>query len=194
MSAAQLLSAVASALTLIGFAPYIRAILRGQAQPHPFSWFIWGGSTLTVSLAQLAAGGGAGAWPIGLSGLISLYIALLAHQRCPKEQITTGDRRLLALAASALPLWYLTADPLWAVVILTTVDLLGFGPTLRKAYAHPFAESLLFFSLFALRNAIAILALAHHSLTTILFPAATGAACLLLIALLALRRRQLAPR
>ena len=78
---------------------------------------------------------------------------------------------------------------MWAVIILTGVDLLGFGPTVRKSYFQPHSESLVFFGLFAVRNAVVIVALEHHSLTTVLFPAAIGAACLGLIALLIVRRR-----
>lgn len=44
----------------------------------------------------------------------------------------------------ALPLWYITTDPLWSVVILTTLDLLGFAPTSRKAYVHPYKAYLTF--------------------------------------------------
>lgn len=95
-------------------------------------------------------------------------------------------------AVSAVPLWYVTDDPLWAVVILTLVDLLGFGPTLRKAFHFPHEENLTFFGLFLLRNLLAILALEHYSVTTVLFPAAVALACLMLIVLI-LYRRKLTP-
>ncbi len=68
---------------------------------------------------------------------------------------------------TSLPFWYLTSDPLWAVIILTTVDVIGFGPTFRKAYNHPFEEQLTFYAIFVVRNVIAILALEQYSLTTI---------------------------
>ncbi len=91
----------------------------------------------------------------------------------------------------SLPLWYLTSDPLWAVVILTIVDLMGFGPTFRKAYIRPFEEQLTFFVIMAARNLISIMALEHYSLTTVLFPAATAIACLKFILMVAYRRRVL---
>ena len=87
-----------------------------------------------------------------------------------------------------MPLWYFTADPMWAVVILTVVDLLGFGPTLRKAFHFPHEENLTFFGLFLLRNLLVIVALEHYSVTTLLFPAAVALACLLLILLIGYRR------
>lgn len=182
------LSAVAIALTLAAFLPYIRAILRGAVRPHVFSWVIWGTTTFVVFLAQLEDHGGAGAWPIGISGSIAILIALLAWWKRADITITGTDWLFLVAAMSSLPFWYFTADPLWAVVVLTAVDVLGFGPTLRKAWHLPHSESLLFFGLFMARNVIAIAALENHSLTTVLFPAAIAAACFMLMAMVSYRR------
>ncbi|MBI1422941.1 MAG: hypothetical protein GC149_05685 [Gammaproteobacteria bacterium] len=189
MVSKSLLSAVAIAITLFAFLPYIRAILTSAIRPHVFSWFIWGTTTVIVFLAQLQGHGGAGAWPIGVSGSITVLIAALAYWKRADISITAVDWLFLVLALSSLPFWYFTADPLWAVLILTVVDLLGFGPTLRKAYTAPRSESVLFFATFAVRNFIVILALENYSLTTVLFPAAIAIACLLLIALILYRRR-----
>ncbi len=187
----EVFSVLAIALTLYAFYPYIRSILRGETRPHVFSWVIWASTTLIVFFAALAGGGGVGAWPIGVSSLLTIYIALLAYRHRGDASITRTDKAFFAAAMASLPLWYFTADPLWAVVVLTMVDLLGFGPTLRKAYDHPFEEKPLFFGLFALRNLIVVAALEHYSLTTVLFPALIALACMLLIGIILIRRRQL---
>ncbi len=181
----------AIALTFIGFAPYIRGIHRGTTHAHVFSWLIWGITTGIVFFAQINAKAGSGAWPIGISALITLYIALLAFQRKGDVAITPSDWLFFGAALSSIPIWYLSAEPLFAVIILTFVDLLGFGPTLRKAYQHPHKENLGFFSLFALRNSLVIIALNNYSLTTVLFPAAVGLACVSLIILVLFRRHLL---
>lgn len=183
-----LLSATAIALTFVGFVPYIRAIRQNRIKPHVFSWVIWGSTTLVVFLAQLSGGGGAGAWPIGISGLVTLYLAVLAYQRRADVSITRLDWWFFFAAMSSLPLWYVTANPLWAVVVLTSVDVIGFGPTLRKSYRSPHEENLTFFTIFAIRNLVALMALEHYSLTTVLFPAATGMACVVLVGVVGYRR------
>jgi len=185
----EFLSAIAIALTFIAFYPYIHSILKGKTKPHVFSWVIWGSTTFVVFLAQLADKGGAGAWPIGVSGVITIYVAVLAYIKKSDITITRTDWLFFIAAMTSLPLWYLTSDPLSAVVILTAVDLFGFVPTFRKAYASPFEEKLTFFVLVAVRNLIAILALAHYSLTTLLFPAVTAVACLVFIVMVMYRRR-----
>jgi len=180
---------LASALTFYIFVPYIRSIRKGELRPHVFSWIIWGLTTFIVFFAQFAAGGGMGAIPIGLSGLLTLYIAWLAWRYRGDTSITRGDWFFLIAALSALPAWFVARDPVWAVIVLTTVDLLGFGPTLRKAWDEPHAESPLFFGLFTLRIALVIVALDELNLATVLFPAVVGAGCLVVVALLVWRRK-----
>lgn len=189
----QLFSAFAIALTIFAFLPYIRGIANGTIKPHVFSWVIWGSTTFVVFLAQLEAQGGVGAWPIGVSGCITILVALLAYLKRTDIAITRTDWLFFISAMSSLPLWYFTADPTWAVVVLTTVDLLGFGPTIRKAYTHPHSESLTFFSLFATRNVLVLFALENYSIATVLFPAAISLACLLLMMLVLFRRHAPTP-
>ena len=187
----ELLSALAIAMTFIAYFPYIRSILQGKTKPHVLSWLIFGSTTFVVFLAQLAGKGGAGAWPIGVSGLITMYVALLAYIKKSDSTITRIDWILFSAALTALPLWYVTSDPLWAVLILTMVDVLGFGPTFRKAYVYPNEEQLMFFAIMAVRNFIYIMALENYSVTTILFPAATGVASVVFILMVRWRRRLL---
>ena len=140
MTYKPLLSAFAIAITLVAFIPYIRTIIRGDTRPHVFSWIIWASTTFIVFLAQLDDGGGAGAWPIGVSGLITAFVALLAWLKRADISVTRIDTAFLVAALSSIPLWYATSDPVWAVVVLTAIDLLGFGPTFRKAWAFPWSE------------------------------------------------------
>lgn len=189
----EILSGAAILLTLASYAPYLRAIVRGRTRPHLFSWLIWSLATVTVFVAQRVAGGGPGAWPTGVSGVLTLTIAVLAWWKRADTQVTRMDAWFLIAAVVSLPAWWFTADPLAAVLILTGVELAGFGPTLRKAYHLPHEENLAFFGLFALRNTLSILALEHRSLTTVLFPAVSGLACLALVLLIAGRRATAPP-
>lgn len=182
------LSAIAIAITLAALGPYLLASIRGAVRPHVFSWVIWGLTTLIVFAATVSQGGGAGAWPIALSAALSLAVAMVAWWRRSDVSTTRSDRLFLGAALITVPTWYLTSDPLYAVIVLTAVDLLGFGPTMRRAFIAPESESALFFLAFALRNAAVLGALEHYSLTTMLFPAAIGLACMGVVVVLLMRR------
>jgi hypothetical protein len=187
----QFLGAIAIGLTIIAYYPYIRSIIQGKTKPHVFSWVIWGTSTCIVFLAQLADKGGTGAWVIGFSGIISIYVAFLAYIQRSDSSITRIDWLFFIMAMVTLPIWYLTSDPLWAVVILTTVDILGFAPTFRRSYIRPFEEQLMFYVVMALRNLVVVSALKNYSLTTVLFPATIALACLIFSLMVVYRRRVL---
>lgn len=189
----EALAAIAVIITFVAYVPYIRSILRGQTKPHVFSWIIWGVTTVFAFLGQLAGAGGIGAWPIGVSGVISLYVAFLAWERRADSTITRLDWAFLAAAFASLPVWWLTNDPLWAIIILTVVDMLGFGPTFRRAFHLPWGERVPYYVLMAVRNCIAIGALVTYSWTTVLFPGAIAAACALFVAMVVWRRRTIAP-
>jgi len=182
-------SALAIGLTLWAFIPYIRSIYRGKTKPHVFSWVIWGSTTFIVFLAQMADGGGLGAWPIGVSGIISMGVAWLAFQQHNNFTISRLDWFLFLIAIAAIPIWYLTQNPLWAVIILTTIDVIGFGFTFKKGYYKPFEESLTFYSIMTVRNGLAILALEHYSTTTVLFPAALALVAIVFIGMVVVRRK-----
>lgn len=188
MTYKEVLAILSIVLTCMGFFPYIRSILLGALKPHIFSWIIWGTVTIFVFFAQVYDGGGAGAWPMGVTGVITIFVAVIAYVKAPAIHADKLDWFFLLLALSSLPLWYVTSDPLWAVILLTTAEVLGFLPTLRKAYVHPFEESLLFFYIFTVRNMTAIMALEHYSLTTLLFPVVTIVSSLILIVVVTSRR------
>ncbi len=186
--------ALALVLTFGAFVPYMLSTWRQETRPHVFSWFIWGAGTVVVCVAQLTDGAGIGAWPIGISGLLTFGVAFLALARSPDTSIVPLDWLFLALALSALPLWFFTSTALSAVIVLTIVDLLGFGPSVRKSFEHPHEENATFFAIAVFRNAFVIAALENYSWTTVLFPAAVGGACVLFVLLIGTRRYMMTAR
>lgn len=189
MSYKEILSIVAIVLTLVAFLPYIRSIIAGTTKPHVFSWVIWSTTTFIIFLAQLSDDGGAGAWPLGVSSIISLYVAILAYKKKADITITRLDVVFLISAMGALPVWYFTSDPLWVVVILTSIDVMGFGPTFRKAYRKPFEEQLRFFAVMATREVFVVMAFENYSVTTLLFPVVMSSTTWIFITMVLYRRR-----
>jgi hypothetical protein len=122
-----------------------------------------------------------GIWSTGVSGVITIGIAILAVRRQGDIHISRLDWVFLAMALAAIPIWVWNSDPMWAVVILTLVDVLGFLPTIRKSYHAPHQENVTMYWVLLFRNLIAIGALETYSITTVIFPAAMSAAIGVLI-------------
>ena len=187
----EIFSFLSVVVTFISFFPYLKLIFLNKVKPHGFSWFIWGVTTTVVFFAQYLEGGGVGAIPTAVSAGVTFFISFLAFRKQDKSEITKLDYLFLILALSSLPFWYATSNSLVAVAVLTFVDLLGFGPTFRKAYQNPFEESISFFVLFIVRNIFAVIALENYNSTTLLFPVAISFATLILILVLKIRRNTL---
>lgn len=179
----------ATFITIAAITPYIISILKNKTKPHAFSWIIWGISTCVIFFAQFFSGAGAGCWSIGVSGLITIFVAYLAYQKKSDDSITKTDYICLITAISAIPCWYFTSNPLYAVMILTAIDVVGYLPTIRKSYYKPFEENVTLFAVMAFRNFISILALESYLMTNILFQLATLLANIVVIIVVLRRRR-----
>ena len=187
------LGVAATAVNLFGFVPYLLDIFRGTTKPHPFTWFMWALVGSVGFFAQLAGGGGAGAWATGAGAFMCFFVGILSLSRGEKH-IVMLDWLCLAGALTGLVLWRLTDEPLLAVVFATVADALGFVPTFRKSYAKPYEETASAYALAALAFSLSIVALDTLSLTTILFPAYIILSAGSLFILLMVRRRQLGPQ
>lgn len=185
-------AALAIAITLVIFIPYLLAVWRRTLHPHVISWIIWGLTTMLVAGGQVLAGAGVGAAPILLSGLLSSMVAILAVMRRQSGQldvaVTRFDGWCLAVVLACIPIWLSTGDVLWSMILLTGIDLIGFAPTVRVAWRHPQSESALLFLAFAVRNAVAVVAVESLHISTIVFPGVIGAACLAMVMIILSRR------
>lgn len=148
---------------------YLYSILKGGTKPHVFSWITWSIISTIALLAQVTEGAGAGAWARGLSTLFSYVFIFLALTRGEKN-ITRGDRITLAFALCAIPLWYFTKTPVWSVILVTTIDVVGYYPTIRKSLLKPDEEAAGSWLLSGLSSLASLFAMDQINLSTTLYP------------------------
>ena len=164
------LGLLALTIGLISYIPYFRGILANKTKPHAFSWFIWGLLTAIAFFAQVTSGAGPGAWVTGFSAIVCFIIVGFALVKGEKK-ITPSDWATFIAALATLPIWYATDNPLYAIILITLIDALGFYPTFRKSWHKPQEEVTVTYSLSAVKFAIALGALQNLNWTTALYPA-----------------------
>jgi hypothetical protein len=189
MSLSELLGGLAVALGLFGYVFYVRGIVQGKVKPHAFTWFVWGLLTAIAFVAQVAEGGGPGAWVTGVTALCSFGFAVVGLGASSRKYITKGDWAFFVAALLTIPVWYITDSPLWSVVIITITDAVAFAPTFRKAYFNPETENGLTYSLSGLKFVVSLFALQSFTWTTALYPASLVLANLAFVAMLVWRKR-----
>ena len=166
-----IVGALAAIVAVFNYLPYLIGVFRKTLRPHAFSWIIWTLMTSIIFAAQLADGAGPGAWAAGVTA-VTLFIIALGSLKNKGYKITKGDKISFIGALLAIPVWIITANPLWAAVIVTIIEALGFFPTYRKAFYHPEDESSFAFMLTILKYGLALIALENYTVTTMLFPIA----------------------
>ena len=137
-----------------------------------------------------ASNGGVGAFPMGFAALLCFSIAFLTYTKTGLDYISRSDWIFLTLALLAIPLWYVTDNALYAIILLSIIDVLGFIPTFKKAYNYPFDEQLSFFVMMVIKDVFfAIPALEEHTLTTMLFPLTLSTATTFFVLMVYWRRK-----
>jgi uncharacterized protein with PQ loop repeat len=176
----------------IAYIPYYRGMFRGTIKPHMFSWLIWGILAAVVSVAQLSEGGGLGAWVLLIAAAGQLGIAAFAFKK-DTVVITRSDWIAFISALLILPLWLITNNPLYAVILATTINVLMYYPTARKSWHQPHEEGLGLFVVLSFQLCFIIFSLSVHNLITVLYPLVYITLNILLIGMLLWRRRVVAP-
>lgn len=165
----EVLGIIAVILTFVGYVPYIRDTVRGKTKPHIYTWFIWGLVTAIAFGLQLSANAGPGAFTT-LAAAIVCFIIFGFGLRQGNKDITRSDTVFFLLSFVALSLWLFAKQPILSVILVSTIDMLGFVPTIRKSWHKPYEETLASYLMNTFRFCLALLALDHYTIVTALYP------------------------
>lgn len=160
-----LLGAISTIIGICSYMPYIRDVLRGDTAPHRYSWLVWTLLQGTGAIAMWSAGAGWGTAPLAMSAIICgcIFVLSLWHGT---EYITMLDKVCLAGALLAIVAYPFLQNATLAVIVVSLTDLVGFTPTILKAYRDPRSETAATYLLSALSYTLAVGALASITFTT----------------------------
>ena len=150
---------------LTAFYPYFKDVLAKRTQPHEFTWLIWAITQGTATAGVWAGGGGVGAISLTVGTFLVTLIFIMSLMD-GKRDITKSDVVLLIVALLAIAVWWFLENPLLAVFMVIGIDVIGYIPTFRKSFKHPWAETAKSWALFPVSNIFAILALESYNLLT----------------------------
>ncbi|NBX66856.1 MAG: hypothetical protein EBQ96_07670 [Proteobacteria bacterium] len=158
---------IAIVVTLVGIAPYIVGMLKGHTKPHIFSWFLWAFTGWVVTAAQIWDSAGPGLWGM-LTASIVCTLVFFMSLKDGKKDITRSDWVMLSTALLAIPAWVVTSHPLLSVIIVTGIDLIAYGPTIRKSWKKPGEEVAFMYVAAGTWQAFSLLAMENYTLVTCL--------------------------
>lgn len=160
---------IAAILAFVGNISYLKDVIKGNVQPHPYTWFIWSIVSLTTFFGGLAKGAGIGALPTGIAEGFTIIIFLLSLKYLFKGEaghIRRIDTYFLIICLLGLIPWLLTKDPTVSVIIVVLVDIVAFIPTLRKTWRHPETEKPLLYEMNVARHILTLFSLQTYNIAT----------------------------
>ncbi len=166
-----ILAIIASVFAFVGNISYLKDILGKKIIPHPYTWFIWSIVSMTTFFGGLTKGAGIGALPTGIAEGFTIIIFLFSLQYLfdgRAKRIRKIDHYFLAISLLGLIPWWLTKDPTISVIVVVTIDLVAFIPTLRKTWRDPDTEKPLLYEMNVTRHILTLLSLNAYNIATML--------------------------
>lgn len=165
------------------FIPYIKDIYRGKTKPHSYTWLIWTILQTTAVIGMISNGAGIGVLSLTIGIFFCAYVWILSFKYGSKN-ITPFDTFCLIGSLASIAVYIFLKSPLLAVIFVSTIDMIGFMPTLRKIYQEPHTETLSTFAWFIISGTLSVTAISTYSFITLIYPVSLIAAntvCTLLI-------------
>ncbi len=131
-----------AAVNFFGSIPYIIHTIQGRTKPNRVSWLLWSIAPFIGSAAAWSAGVTWAVLPVLMSGLMPL-VTFLSSFVNPQAywQLRRFDYLCGLFSVLALILWWLTDQPVVAILFAVISDCLAAIPTLVKSWRHPDTES-----------------------------------------------------
>lgn len=144
--------------------------MKGKTKPERASWFIWSILLLIAFFAQLAEGG---TWSLMLTfaDLTTVLVIVVLSYRYGVGGGTKLDIFSLVGAGVGLILWYLTDQPLFAILITILIDFFAGLPTLVKAYIDPLSETFIAYFICATGALLGAFSVGENNFSLWVFPA-----------------------
>jgi hypothetical protein len=185
------MGALAVVIAVASYGLYVWQTLQGEARPHPLSWLIFGILTGTGYLIQLNEAAGAGGWVMGVTAVVCFALCLMSFWRGERTFPRYEWGFLIAAAAVfTFYLWSRAPDALSAglpgssrdivirhgpaisAVLASVINILGFGPTVTKAWSRPYSDSATTFFFNGIKYVPSLFAMDSVSVATCVLPVA----------------------
>lgn len=156
MSIKEIFTIIAGMTFVLGFVPYIRAILRKETKPAKASWIIW--ATLdTITIAGMYAENSINGQIVG--AVSGAWIVVILALKYGVPGWTRLDKFCLAGAVLGIILWKTFSSPVLGIVTSLSVVFLGSIPTFVSAWKDPSREDKLAWTIFWISCVFAVLAI-----------------------------------
>ena len=159
-------------INAFGWIMYIKDTLKWKTKPNKITWWIWAAAPLIWSAWMYFS-----QWltwnilPVFMAGFIPLLIFISSFvNKNSYWELTKLDYICLILAILALILWWITNNPLLAIIFWILADFFAALPLIIKIYKFPETENIFPFFAWLIANLSAFLVIKEWKPEEYLFP------------------------
>jgi hypothetical protein len=135
-----LIGQLAGVLAFLQIIPYVVSIFRGKTKPERMTFFIWFIVDAVTLSSYITVGARTTIWAVLVFTFSKLLILGLSIKR-GMGGFSKFDIGCLLMALLGIIVWVGTKNALWALYFGTFVMLVGYLPTIKKAYFLPKTEN-----------------------------------------------------
>ena len=158
----KILYTISCLMLIVGYIPYIRAIIRKETIPAKATWIIWA-ILDTVILAGMYFKNALNGQIIG--AVIGTSIVAIISLKYGKSGWTKLDKVCFGGAVIGILLWKTFGDPLLGIIICLIVAFIGCFPTFSSAWKHPELENKFAWTIWFISCLLAVIAIPKWTLS-----------------------------
>ena len=146
-----ILGLIAAIISIFCYLPYIVTTIQGKTKPNIATWLTWTILSIVVTATMFAERSFNTLWVPLIGAFGQGIIALLALKQ-GKGNWSNFDLICLFFVGLGLAFWWHYDEPMIALTMALTVDLVGVLPTFKKSYEEPESENMLTWVLYLISS------------------------------------------
>ncbi|MFT7507758.1 MAG: hypothetical protein ACI92I_000926 [Acidimicrobiales bacterium] len=132
---------VSTVIASIGGIHYLWLTIQGRVQPNRLTYFFWGLFPVIAFFAQSSIDVSSVMWiTLAMGVLPASVFAVSFLNPAAYWKIQKRDYLLAAIAVASMSLWYITNNPMLAIIFALLADMFASIPTFIKSYTDPYSE------------------------------------------------------
>jgi hypothetical protein len=157
----EIIGIAAGFLFVVGFVPYVLAILRGETKPAKASWIIW--ATLdSITLTGMFFKDAVNSQILG--AVFGAWVVVVLALKYGTRGWTKLDKFCLGGAVLGIVLWQVSGDPVFGIATSLGVVFVGSIPTFVSAWKNPSNEDKMAWTIFWVSCVCAVIAIPEWTL------------------------------
>ena len=159
-------------VNFIGIYFYIKDLIKGNVKPNKITWLLWSIGPLIATFASISNGVRWAVLPVFMAGFAPLIVFIIslfskkAYWKIENFDYVCGICSILALLS-----WYMTKEPIMAIIFSILSDFFAGIITVKKTWNNPETESHTPYSTGVFSALTSFFAITTWTPTSYLFPA-----------------------